>query len=95
MEKEVLIEKDTGARTKSHPNEIKIRRKSSFRITSVIDTDNAEEEEPEADSEEDIKEPTVAPEITPDSMVTYESIEKLMISTLVSQEKGSGDSNPR
>ena len=32
VEEVELIEKDTGARTKSHPNEIEIKRKSSFRI---------------------------------------------------------------
>ena len=43
------IEKGTGAITKSHSNETKIIRESSFRITSVIDTANTEEEEVESD----------------------------------------------
>ena len=69
------IEKGTGAITKSHSNETKITRKSSFRITSVIDTANTEEEEVESDSEEDIKETANMPVITPDTMVTDDPIE--------------------
>ena len=66
-------------------------RKSSFRITSVIDTNNAEEEEPEDDSEEDTKETTVAPVITPDSMVTDDPIGKPTASNPVNREKGNRD----
>ena len=90
-----IIEEDTRAMIKSHPNKAKITRKSSFRITSVIDTASTEEEEVESDLEEDITETTNMPVVTPDSMVTDNPSEKPLASNTVNREEGNGDFNPR
>ena len=90
-----LIEEDTGARTKSHPNETEITRRSSSRISSVTDTANTEEEEVEAGPEGDRNETANMPVITADSMIIEDPIKKPMASNPVNRKKGNRDSDPQ
>ena len=90
-----IIEEDTGAMIKSDSNKAKVTRKSSFRITSIIDTASTEEEEEESDLEEDITEMTNTPVVTPDSMTTDNPSEKPLASNTVNIEESNDDSNLR
>ena len=62
-------------------NKGKIMRKSSFKITSIIDTARNEEEEEEDDLEE-ITETTDIPVASPESMTTDNASKNLWLPTL-------------
>ena len=86
--------RDTKAMGENTSNKAKTMRRSSFKITSIIDTARSEEEEEKGDLEE-ITETTDIPVVSPEHMTTDNPSEKSLATYIVSKEGSNNGSNPR